>query len=117
MLDVMWTPQSTAAPKGSTGWCLNPTVEIIASSGSTEGCLVLLKLVDLDETGKGDPKFGFQVVGNPPQLPSSCPFLVPGGPLLAEAPCSDGSPTTATASLVLSAGQRVFAVPSLLNTV
>lgn len=116
-VDVGWDPGSIAGPWGTTNWHLNPVVEILVMDKSKERCPAFLALEDLGgSTGAfGQKPYGFHVVKNPRDVPHTCPCMIPGGKVVADAPYqSDG---TATAEVGMETGQRVFAVPSLNDPV
>eukprot|EP00930_Biecheleria_cincta_P083528 TRINITY_DN73095_c0_g1_i1.p1 TRINITY_DN73095_c0_g1~~TRINITY_DN73095_c0_g1_i1.p1 ORF type:complete len:874 (+),score=176.74 TRINITY_DN73095_c0_g1_i1:83-2704(+) len=133
-IEVSWNLGDEAIPwdESSCSSDLNPTVEI-SIRGNTPGMHeVQCFLEDVDcaavqsAAAYGDQIHGFVLLANP-HAHSSCPTLIPGGPVLASAACDEQG--VACAKLELSTGtkiflgsgegttRKVFAVASLLGPV
>lgn len=115
IMEVGWNVGDEAKPwsESSCSHDLNPTVEI-SIQGDTPGIHeVQCFLEDMDcmdgaaaqSAASGDRKHGFVLIANP-QGESSCPTLLPGGPVLASAACNEQG--IASSKLELSLGTKIF---------
>lgn len=108
VMEVSWNVGDEAKPwsESSCSHDLNPTVEISIQEDMPGIREVQCFLEDLDQgSDSADRKHGFVLIANP-HGESSCPTLIPGGPVIASAACNEEG--IASSKLELSSGTKIF---------